>query len=498
MTDNKGSFKKTQDVDSAGIVGAEWWQSSMAEAHDAAPRREALRRMMFFGGTVTPVGAALLACKPGSDSGSAKKWKQEERKSLEAQRKFGWSFGSPNSRLIFQGETNKRSDGTNISPVSMPALQTALAPSGKFKPFYSSALFQAPSAMPTKKIKGDSPATALSREMRAVSTASTKKAYHQGAGLARAFAKKTDGLMLIVDMPGPEAVAFAAGAAELFEPVFYFDNWPHPKGVVAAHQTLGSALYYEPRFAKAKGKRKAGAPGAIVLDRKRLARYVDGRTQFDNRYLALIPTAANLKSMGVKRVLYVTPSATERLELDDLNDDFVDFEKQKIDVRMIAATDFRPASDTKAFEKEKDQLQAAGEWPPYTYGGESESYDDFWVDYGGADGGGEPNSKAKGVTRGGAYRAANRTTMFSGTGTTKTSTGRGFGRTAVAGRGGRGHRAPLRRAQPIDAIDGRSRPQRLVRSRFTRRRLIPLGVVYRLLDVRHRGGGADRAHRSVR
>src|SRR6185369_2349744 len=53
---------------------------------------------------------------------------------------------------------------------------------------------------------------------------------------------------LVLDLPGPQSVALAAALAPAFAPVFLFDNWPHPNGVVPAHQTLGAAVYERPLF----------------------------------------------------------------------------------------------------------------------------------------------------------------------------------------------------------------------------------------------------------
>src|SRR5689334_23419108 len=54
------------------------------------------------------------------------------------------------------------------------------------------------------------------------------------------------------------------------------DNWPHPKGVVPAHQTLAAAAYFQPLFAKRAG---VGSPPMLVLDRRRLAAYTDDRSE---------------------------------------------------------------------------------------------------------------------------------------------------------------------------------------------------------------------------
>jgi hypothetical protein len=45
------------------------------------------------------------------------------------------------------------------------------------------------------------------------------------------------------------------GGAGIFEPVFLFDNWPHPQGVVPSHLVLAAALHYQPLFLKARAAR---------------------------------------------------------------------------------------------------------------------------------------------------------------------------------------------------------------------------------------------------
>jgi hypothetical protein len=139
-------------------------------------------------------------------------------------------------------------------------------------------------------------------------------------------------------------VAAAAALAERLEPVFTFDNWPHPLGVVPSQQTLAAAAYYLPRFAHAPAARRAGAPPVFVLDDARLTPYRDEASQFDNRYMARLPTADGWKALGVRRLLYVRPESTPfTQELDDLNDDFVALRDAGIDVKMMNLGDLQPA-----------------------------------------------------------------------------------------------------------------------------------------------------------
>ena len=107
-------------------------------------------------------------------------------------------------------------------------------------------------------------------------------AYARGKSLASLFASVSETgqtpagtkTALIVDLPGPEAVAFAAGAISIFDPVFLFDNWPHPRGVVHAQDTLSAAAYYQPLFADARSTSRTNARlPMFVLDRGRIATY---------------------------------------------------------------------------------------------------------------------------------------------------------------------------------------------------------------------------------
>jgi hypothetical protein len=81
----------------------------------------------------------------------------------------------------------------------------------------------------------------------------------------------------------------------------------------------------------------------FVLDNQRLRPYTDERTQFDNRYMARMPTAEQLRKLGLQHVLYVVPGgSTPPQELDDLNEDFVAWRAGELDVKLVAASDFQP------------------------------------------------------------------------------------------------------------------------------------------------------------
>ncbi len=247
--------------------------------------------------------------------------------------------------------------------------------------FHWPTLFEAPTAMPTTPVEGESPTEPLSNVLMPVFTSAMDVAYRRGRALASLFEKATGDTAVLVDLPGPESVAMAAGMAERFEPVSTFDNWPHPRGVVPAHMTLAAAAYYQPLFAKTQARRTLSAVPLFVLDRNRLAAYLDETRQFDNRYVAKLPPPDALKKLGVRRLLYVVPGGADTQELDDLNQDFLDYEKAGVDVKMVAATDFSAGAPSVTAE-ERQKLEQAGDWPPYYYGGDTGSSEGFWTDYG--------------------------------------------------------------------------------------------------------------------
>src|SRR5262249_14807132 len=149
-------------------------------------------------------------------------------------------------------------------------------------------------------------------------------------------------LLRVVDLPGECSVAFAAGLLPAADPVFAFENWPHPLGVVPAHLALAAALYYQPMFARRPVPDRR-VP-AIVLDRNRLALLDPAAGRFNNRYVARLPPEAELWNRGIRRVLYLVPADAPPVELDDLVALFDDLRGAGIDVRLVSLRDFAPAA----------------------------------------------------------------------------------------------------------------------------------------------------------
>lgn len=359
MTD---PFERDGYLDEPGVVGARWWQKDLeSSAVDPMGRRMALGTILGIGAGVAVTGIIVAKIASSDDDDT----RTETRNSLLMQREYGWNFGAHAEGLVF--------DGMNYqawNPAMIERMADDCAPgAARHLPFWSPTLFQAPTAMPTKTAAGD-PATSfkpLKDVLRPISTAMMDTAFARGRSLEQLLGRLEGSTLVVIDLPGPEAVAFAAGMSDGFDPVFAFENWPHPRGVVPAHLTLAAAAFYQPLFKTARAGSRI-APPAIVLDRNRLAAYTDDQSQFDNRFVAKLPSGSSLKSEGIKHVLYVTPYATDSQEMDDVNDDLVAWSRGGLDVAMVGASSFSITSGSG-----KDAL--------YLYGGTDATHEGFFLDY---------------------------------------------------------------------------------------------------------------------
>ena len=112
----------------------------------------------------------------------------------------------------------------------------------------------------------------------------------QGLGELISQSQNAKETLLISDLPGPMSVAVGAALADKLALVPTFDNWPHPLGVVRAHETLGALVNNAREIEEKKAKLPADAPAIMPLDSDRLTPYQDADSQFDNRYTAKIPS----------------------------------------------------------------------------------------------------------------------------------------------------------------------------------------------------------------
>lgn len=324
-------FVREGHVDKPGIIGSHWWNKELAEASALRSRRNVILALAVSAGVVAVLGAAVVTA---ADSGM----REELRRSLDVQRDFGWSFGATSETVAFE---------LVFTPVysqgALSRMVADLTPRNRaLEPWFIPTLFQSPSALPRTPIvdpEGQIPVP-LSSALRPIHTPSMIQAEKAGAALAKLLAQAGNNVALVIDLDGPEAVSFAAGVANRFEPVFLFDNWPHPRGVVPAHLTLAATLYHQPSLAMAANLRPIPSGPAFVLDRKRLSAYTDEAEQFDNRWLARLPGADDLVKMEVKRVLYVSPTQDAPIDSADLSDSLEAWAKRGIDVRAIALDAF--------------------------------------------------------------------------------------------------------------------------------------------------------------
>lgn len=432
-------------IDTPGYVGARWWYEGLEREIDGVARRKALLGILALGVGIAGVGLVVSKVAKSKTAGI-------DSDALEAQKSFGWNVGADTTNLDYQTAAL----GELCDPAVQTTLATRLRPTdAAYLPHYRATLFQALSATPTTNGLVDT-GKALREQMRPVSNAETRVAFDKGRALGSLFeGEVARGKAILVDLSGPLAVAFAAGLAQKFEPVFAFDGWPHPRGVVPSHLTLGSAIYYTELLEKLATERPTGAPPAFVLDRARLSPYEDDSDQFDNRYLATLPTADGLAALGVTQLLYVSTDGEK--EADDLVDDFLAYKKRGIELRMVSLTDF--SADPKATTTAPVVLAKRGASASYEsnpnvyYGGSSSTHYWFWNSYGWGSPP-RPATRPSLLVQRPIYVPVSRPTLFSGFGSgsgrsrpsdfgrvtvhTSPSTNRptGFSRSGSWGRGG--------------------------------------------------------------
>ncbi len=370
-------FRLLAEADTPTVVGKAWWNEALKLSVAGDQRRAMIGALgaLAVVGVAIPVGVGIAASSDddGDDT------RTERRRALDLQRRQGWSFGVADeaSYLTFADRSGP------VDPAALAHLADDLAPRAPaLLPMYVPTLFQAVGSRPAADAPRTEDAvagfvaletvlapidTAAMRAARAAAgrlrvllgaAASRDAASHDTAGLA------TAGLAVVVDLPGPEAVAFAGALADVFDPVFLFDNWPHPRGVVPAHLTLAAALTERARLLDGRARRTTTAPPLFVLDRARLAPYVDDENDFDNRWTARLPTADQLQAIGVSRVLYVVPDAAAPIDSDDLVDDLVAWAARGIDVRALRLGDVLAAGSDDAaralFAARDDRTTPAG------------------------------------------------------------------------------------------------------------------------------------------
>ncbi len=309
---------------SENIEQKSWWEESIT-------RREANLRLAKLGTLAALLSVSGIAQGCGDDEGVV-----EENDALELQKKEGWSVGAESNNISLPDVMAVDSKGSlSWSAYLEPSeLLKAYEPKrSEWKPFVVATLAQSLSQ------------PSLKSQIKPICTPEMKEAYSRGLGM-RELIKRSNNpetIFLIADLDGKESVAFAAAMSEVADVVLGFDNYPHPKGVVKSHEVLGALVYYAAEVEAKKEKRSDKAATVMLLDNRRLNAPQNAEAEFDNRYVAKIPSADKLQSLGVKSVMYLSPSESQTTELDDLNDDFATIKEKGIPVTMMAATNFKPA-----------------------------------------------------------------------------------------------------------------------------------------------------------
>jgi hypothetical protein len=329
-------------------------------------RRDANKRL----GKIGALAAVMSAV--GLGTGCGEKETVVEKDALELQKEQGWNFGSSDQALDFPGAVSMDSTGSLGWSVFLEptALLRAYQPRNtRLQPFVVPTLVQ---SLSQNSLRG---------QIRPIVLPAMRDAYARGLGMRDILSKSQNAssVLLICDLPGPESVAFAAALADTADVILTFDNWPHPLGVVPSHHTIGALVYYAQEVTDKTAKRPENAPAVFLLDSGRLTPYSDASDKFDNRYVARIPTADNLQTLGITSVLYAVSSEYQKTELDDLNDDFALYKDKGIAVSMLPLNHFmKPAPGTVSSDTART---ATGSQPAYYYGGGSALWPWFFMHY---------------------------------------------------------------------------------------------------------------------
>lgn len=149
---------------------------------------------------------------------------------------------------------------------------------------------------------------------------------------------------VFVDLRGAASVAFARaynqGSANRMALVPTFNNWPHDDELVPAEDALAAMVTMTPPTAL-----DPAAHPMFLLDGWRLA-YKDEEIEedaFDNRYslnAADLPSSAALLAQGIRRIVYVVEGTGQSAqEEDDLNQLFLDYEANGIEIAIVGIDD---------------------------------------------------------------------------------------------------------------------------------------------------------------
>ena len=291
--------------------------------------RRSLGKGLAWGAVLAMAGVTVYQLASGGD-------KEVNEDSFALQKKEGWNVGSTDKFLSFEGSSLTDSRGRNLTGYDPNYLTSVYQPRDpRWQPFFVPTLIQSLAQQ------------SLSGQMRPVFNAQMRETYQRAEALRNLVSQTPNPsqTLIISDLPGPQSLALGAAMADTAQLVPVFDNWPHPLGVVRSHETLGAMAYYAGEINEKRSKLKENAPAIMLLDSNRLTAYTDQDTQFDNRYQAKLPPADQLKQRGVQQVIYLVKDESQKEELDDINENLVEWQKQGINVRMLRLSEFKPVDE---------------------------------------------------------------------------------------------------------------------------------------------------------
>jgi hypothetical protein len=292
--------------------------------------RRKLGKGLAWGAVLAMAGVTVYQLASDSDT-------EESADSLDLQKKEGWNVGSTDKFLSFESSIPTDSRGNLVlGGYDQNYLISVYQPrDSRWQPFFVPTLIQ---SLSQQSLKG---------QMRLVFTPQMRETYVRAEALRNLISQSPnpEQTLIISELPGSQSIALGAAMADTAQLIPVFDNWPHPLGVVRAHETLGAMAYYAKEIEEKRARLKENAPAILLLDGNRLTAYTDQDRQFDNRYLAKLPPADQLKQRGVQQVIYLVKDETQKDELDDINDDLVEWQKQGINVRMLRLSEFKPVDE---------------------------------------------------------------------------------------------------------------------------------------------------------
>lgn len=322
--------------DQPELVGARWWQPGVPSASQVlseSPDMDRRTANWILGGFFLGVWALskLFENDEWENADDDPPVPDVLQSATILQKSAGWSVGADTAQLSWPNAQPVDVEGGTSWRNHVKTLATDLQPPSRWLPWALPTLLQMPAL--------DINASLAAQSQPTLDAGPMQLGWQIGRALRADLAASTQPseLGLIIDLPGPQAVAVAAALAETFAPVFVLDHCPHPYGIVPAQETLGALLYLLPKFLQAAASRPPTAPPAIVLDARRMWPYADDPNRFDNRYLAQLPSLEALKLQGIRRVLYVTHGDDV---LDDLVQDLAAWANGGIDVRLVDTNDF--------------------------------------------------------------------------------------------------------------------------------------------------------------